>query len=106
MAPVPLHERSSIVLSPFGMLVEEHLQGIGHDLGDLPKLLEEHGAPLRAAAPSKVLAMVETGRGIKRPAVSPEFWGALSRALGGLDKEDIIDLMWAFYMEEDRRRVA
>jgi hypothetical protein len=102
-APVPLPERRNIVLSPFGKLVEEHLHGLGHGLGDLTELLEEHGAPLRAAAPSKVLAMVETGRGVKRPAVTPEFWGALSKALGGLDKEDIIDLMWAYYIQEDRR---
>ncbi len=91
------------MLSPFGKLVEEHLYGLGHGLGDLTELLEEHGAPLRAAAPSKVLAMVETERGVKRPAVTPEFWGALSKALGGLDKEDIIDLMWAYYIQEDRR---
>lgn len=94
------------MLSPFGRLVEEHLHVLGHDLGDLPELLEEHGAPPRAAAPSKVWAMVETERGVKHPAVAPEFWGALSRALGGLDKEDIIDVMWAYFMQEDRRAVA
>ncbi len=85
-------------MNHFGVLLAEELERQGYGLGELPDLLDEHGAHPYDALPGALAAVLTATP--EEPGIGwhPGTWAALGRVLGDPPFQEVmLPLMWSFY---------